>query len=204
MPNANDVELYTTKCGYCKNDITINPPYNSKIGGEFWSLCPNDMCRQPIKFYFINGRITSKESPILFEHSNELMSKGDIHREIAQLMDEGCLNAYYEKYRGAAITFRCAAELFVAHMLGEDTTRDDIPSIKEALINLAGQHPNARLTTADLERIIERLKFVKDLGVNAAHPRVCDRDVRKLAVEKSTVSDAKMMFEESLSIYHGL
>lgn len=195
MPDNSEIVEYQATCEYCQREITIFPPYKLQQNRHFWAQCPHDICRKPTKYYFINGRIAGRKTPLKFKYFTQLKDQGGVKGEIADLAQEGCESAYLDMRRGAAITFRTVTELFtISELLGINPNSEDLPSFSDAIREIRNRHVCTQIVTD--------LCFIKNLGDTAAHPRISDRS-RFIPFTPLNIDYGKSKLEEVIRITYG-
>ena len=194
---------YSRNCGYCGRGVTLYPPYSSTNALNFWAPCPYGNCAKPTKYYFINGKIVSVKTVVNFAFYGRLMAAKGISPEIAEIARDACESAYRESNRGAAAVFRVAAELLALSENfagGANVTR--LPKFSTAIRQIESGTRFRGLNQGKRDRLVKCLKYLRDLGDSAAHPRITPPE-RTILMIPARLDEGRSKLEDAVKVVYG-
>jgi hypothetical protein len=180
------------------------PPYTTGDGQHFWTPCPSGGCGKITKYFFINGGIVSRKPVVKFSHFTQLRAQGGVKAEIADVAAEGCETSYLDSNRGAAVVFRVAAELFaLSETLDTAPPSQHLPRLQKAIRDIEAQRRFRKLNKGKRAVVLDCLRYLKDLGDSASHPRIHPPS-RKKAWTPSNIDTGRSKLEDAVAAAFGL
>ena len=135
---------------------------------------PNQACRRPNKFLFLNGGNVSVVNITKSKSVVKLKSTGvDDDQEIGEMLVEVEDSNIHDRHRGAAIVLRvCLEKLIWIRTLGRQSSDATVNlTVLQDLKNYLTSNSSSQQTLTDAERAFN---FILDLGDTAAHYKLRD------------------------------
>jgi hypothetical protein len=196
-------QAYSRNCGYCGRGVKLYPPYSSNNPLNFWAPCPYGNCAKPTKYYFINGKIESVKTVVNFAFYGRLKAGQGIMIEIAETAAEACETAYRESNRGAAAIFRVAAELLaLSENFAGGANVTTLPKFGVAIKEIENGRRFKGLKQERRDRLVACLKYLRNLGDSAAHPRITPPE-RTILMIPARLDEGRAKLEDAVKAVYG-